>query len=99
MNATRSRCPRPENGRPAMKSFFRGMGFFVLVIAAGCATAAYFVANKFGGDGYFQHNAWPLAASVLAAAVFSFFLGRKLNKPARSDANPRRPWTHDFLFL
>jgi hypothetical protein len=75
------------------------MGFFVLVIAAGCATAAYFVANKFGGEGYFQHNAWPLAASVLAAAVFSFFLGRKLNKPARSDANPRRPWTHDFLFL
>jgi hypothetical protein len=71
----------------------------VLIVAAGCGVGAFVLSNKFGGEGYFQHNAWPLAAAVFASGAISFLLGRKLNKPARKDANPRRPWTHDFLFL
>ena len=82
-----------------MKSISRGLGFLVLLITAACAVGAYFVAEKGGGEAFFQQNSWPLAAGVFAAAVVSFFVGRKLNKPARKDANPRRPWTHDFLFL
>ena len=82
-----------------MKSIWRGMGFLVVLIAVGCAGGAYVLANKLGGEGYFRQNAWPLAAAILAAAAISFFVGRKLNKQARSDANPRRPWTHDFFFL
>ena len=82
-----------------MKSVFRGAGFLVLFITAGCALGAYVLANKFGGEGYFQHNGWPLAAAIFASAAISFFLGRRLNKPARKNAEPRRPWTHDFLFL
>ena len=82
-----------------MKSIFRGFGFLVLVISAGCGLGAYFLANKFGGENYFQHHAWPLGAGIFASAAFSWLVGRKLNKPARADANPRRPWTHDFLFL
>jgi len=82
-----------------MKSIFRGAGFLVLFITAGCALGAYVLANKFGGEGYFQRNSWPLAAGIFASAAISFFLGRKLNKPARKDVEPRRPWTHDFLFL
>ena len=82
-----------------MKTISRGAGFLVLLIAAGCGLGAYVLSNKFGGEGYFAQHAWPLAAGVFAAAAVSFLLGRRLNKPARKDANPRRPWTHDFLFL
>src|SRR4051812_18609306 len=82
-----------------MKSIFRGLGFLVLLITAGCALGAYVLAEKIGGPAFFQLNSWPLAAAIFAAAVLSFFVGRRVNKPARSDANPRRPWTHDFLFL
>ena len=82
-----------------MKRISRGLGFLVLLITVGCALGAYLLAGKFGGEGFFQQNSWPLAAGVFAAAVLSFFFGRRLYKPARKDANPRRPWTHDFLFL
>src|SRR5215212_5915122 len=82
-----------------MKSISRGVGFLVLVLGAACGAGAYVLANKFGGPNYFQNHGWPLAAAIFAWAVMSFFFGRMLNKPARSDANPQRPWTHDFLFL
>jgi hypothetical protein len=82
-----------------MKSISRGVGFLVLFVGAGCGLGAYVLSNKLGGEGYFQQNAWPLAAAAFASAAVSFLLGRRLNKPARKAANPRRPWTHDFLFL
>ena len=82
-----------------MKSISRGVGFLVLIFGVGCTLGGYVLANKIGGEGYFQTHAWPLAAAVFAAGLISFVFGRKLNKPARKDANPRRPWTHDFLFL
>ena len=82
-----------------MLIIWRGLGFLVLFITAACALVANLVANKFGGEDFFQKHSWPLAAAIFAAAVVSFFLGRKLNKPARKDANPRRPWTHDLFFV
>jgi hypothetical protein len=82
-----------------MKSISRGVGFMVLIFGVGCILGGYVLANKLGGEGYFQQHAWPLAAAVFASAAIAFVFGRRLNKPARKDANPRRPWTHDFLFL
>ena len=83
-----------------MKSIFRGLGFLVLVIGAACVLGAYVLTNKLTHPGYYEQNAWPLAASVFAAAVLAGLIGRKHNKPARDgDAETRRPWTHDFLFL
>jgi hypothetical protein len=52
------------------------------------------------GNGYWQNNAWPAAAAVFAAGAVCWFLGRRLNKPARKDAGEhRRMWTHDLFFV
>jgi hypothetical protein len=78
---------------------WRGLGFLVLFVTLGVVAAGAFLTEKFMGPGQFRQQAWPLAAATAAAATACWFLGRRLNKPARSDANPRRPWTHDFLFV
>ena len=82
-----------------MVIIWRGFGIVVLFITLGCALGANLLANKFAGEGYWSHNAWPFAAAMVAAGAVCWLLGRRLNKPARKDANPRRPWTHDFFFL
>src|SRR6266480_4091080 len=82
-----------------MFKIWKGLGFFVLFIAAGCVFGGMLLTNKFGGESYWNHNSWPAAATLVAAGVVCWFLGRKLNKPARADANPQRPWTHDLFFV
>ena len=78
---------------------WRGLGILVLFIAAAALFGGQFATDKAFGPGYWQQNAWPAPAAVVFAGAVCWFLGRRLNKPARKDANPRRPWTHDFLFL
>jgi len=59
-----------------------------------------FPRDKVFGDGYWHQNAWPAAAGLGAAAVLCWFVGRRLNKPARkSEGEHRRMWTHDLLFV
>jgi hypothetical protein len=82
-----------------MVIIWRGLGFLVLVVVIAIMFGAqYFTQHSFG-DAYWEQKAWPAAAGLAAAGAVCWFLGRKLNKPARKDANPRRPWTHDLLFL
>ena len=79
---------------------WRGLGILVLVIAAGALFGGQFATDKALGAGYFQQNAWPMAAAALAAGAVCWFLGRMLNKPARKDAGEhRRMWTHDLFFV
>ena len=78
---------------------WRGFGILVLFVTLGCALGANLLANKFAGEGYWTQNGWPFAASLITAGALCWLLGRRLNKAARKDANPRRPWTHDFFFL
>jgi hypothetical protein len=83
-----------------MLIIWRGLGFLVLVIAVAFGLGANLLADKFRGDGYWEQNAWPLAASLGISGVACWFLGRKLNKPARKEnGDHRRLWTHDLLFL
>ena len=79
---------------------WRGLGILVLLIVAGAVLAGQFAADKAFGAGYWQQNAWPAAATVLASGALCWFLGRRLNKPARKDAGEhRRTWTHDLFFV
>ena len=79
---------------------WRGLGILVLLIAAGALFGGRFVTDKAFGGGYFEQNVWPAAAAVLFAGVVCWFLGRRLNKPARKDAGEhRRMWTHDLFFV
>ena len=79
---------------------WRGLGFLVLFIAAGCVFGGQFLTNRFMGEGYWLANAWPAATALCVAGALAWFLGRRLNKPARKDAGDhRRTWTHDLLFV
>lgn len=78
---------------------WRGLGLLVLFVTLGCCVGANLLANKFLGDGYWEHNGWPFAAGIGAAGAICWLLGRRLNRTARRDANPRRPWTHDLFWL
>lgn len=78
---------------------WRGFGILVLFIAAGFVFGGAFVADEFFGAGYWQQSAWPAAVSAAAAGAACWALGRRLNKPARKDAQHRRTWTHDLLFV
>jgi hypothetical protein len=71
----------------------------VLFLVGGCALGANVLANKLGGETYWQQHGWPLAAGLVSAGALSWLIGRRINKPARKDANPRRPWTHDLFFV
>jgi hypothetical protein len=82
-----------------MAILWRGVGFLVLVLAIGCVWGAQYLTGRFAGGAYWVHNGWPLMAGMLVAAALSWLIGRRLNKPARKDADPRRPWTHDLLFI
>ena len=79
---------------------WRGLGILVLLIAGGAMVGGQFAAEKAFGAGYWQQNAWPAAAAVLVSGAACWFLGRRLNKPARKDAGDhRRAWTHDLFFV
>ena len=79
---------------------WRGFGFLVLLIAAGSVFGGQVLTDRLLGDGYWRGNAWPAAAALFAAGALAWFLGRRLNKPARKDAGEhRRAWTHDLLFV
>ena len=78
---------------------WRGFGVLVLLIAAGCLFGGQVAVDKVFGGGYWQQNAWPAAAAVFAAGALCWLLGRRLNKPARKDAEHRRNWTHDLFFV
>ena len=82
-----------------MVIIWRGLGFLVLVVVLAIMFGAQYFTQRSLGDAYWEQQAWPAAAGLTAAGAVCWFLGRKLNKPARKDANPRRPWTHDLLFL
>ena len=79
---------------------WRGFGILVLFLVAAAVVGGEFVADKAFGEGYWQQNAWPAAASLGAAAVLCWVLGRRMNKPARkSEGEHRRMWTHDLFFV
>lgn len=78
---------------------WRGFGILVLVIVAGSLLGSAFVADEVLGAGYWQQHAWPAAVAALVAGAACWVLGRRLNKPARKDAEHRRTWTHDLLFV
>ena len=78
---------------------WRGSGFLVLAIVFACSLAANFLAVRLGGEGFWNKNGWPFATALATAAVVLWFLGRRMNKPARKDSDPRRSWTHDFFFV
>jgi hypothetical protein len=79
---------------------WRGFGILVLFLVAGAVFGGQLVTDKVFGDGYWQQNAWPAAAGLGAAAVLCWFVGRRMNKPARkSEGDHRRTWTHDLLFV
>jgi len=79
---------------------WRGLGILVLFIAAAAVFGGQFATDKAFGPGYWQQNAWPAAAAVVFAGAACWFLGRRLNKPARKDAGEhRRLWTHDLFFV
>jgi hypothetical protein len=82
-----------------MVIIWRGLGFLVLVVVLAIMFGAQYFTQRSFGDAYWEQQAWPAAAGLAAAGTVCWFLGRKLNKPARKDANPRRPWTHDLFFL
>ena len=83
-----------------MLIIWRGLGFLVAVITFGCALGANVLSNKFRGEGYWEQHAWPMAAALGAAGVVCWFLGRRLNKPARKEnGDNRRLWTHDLFFV
>ena len=64
---------------------WRGLGFLVAVLVAGVLFGAQYATRRSFGDEYWQGNAWPAAAALAGAAVLCWFLGRRLNKPARKD--------------
>jgi hypothetical protein len=78
---------------------WRGFGILVLLITFGCLLGTNLLTNKYFGEAFWRQNGWPFAAAMAASAGLCWLLGRRLNKAARKDANPRRPWTHDFFFL
>ena len=78
---------------------WRGMGFLVAVLVAAVMFGAQYATKQSFGDAYWQDKAWPAAAALGFSAVVCWFLGRRLNKPARKDAEHRRTWTHDLLFV
>ena len=79
---------------------FRGFGgVLVPVILAGALVGSFFAADAAFGAGYWQQNAWPAASAAFGAGAACWVLGRRLNKPARKDAEHRRAWTHDLLFV
>ena len=91
--------PRP-NTKGTTMLVWRGVGFIVLLIAAGFYFGGQFVTDRLFGAGYWSANAWPAAAALFGAGALSWFLGRRLNKPARKDAGEhRRTWTHDLFFV
>ena len=78
---------------------WRGAGCAVALFIFGCLLGAQLLANRYGGEEYWKQNGWPFAAGMAMAAALCWLLGRRLNKSAGKDANPPRPWTHDFFFI
>ena len=79
---------------------WRGFGIVVLFLVAVAVVGGEFVTDKAFGEGFWQQHAWPAAASLGASAALCWFLGRRLNKPARkSEGEHRRMWTHDLFFV
>ncbi|HWB61565.1 MAG TPA: hypothetical protein VG733_18930 [Chthoniobacteraceae bacterium] len=66
--------------------FFRGFGWLVLILIAGCDLGANLLCNAQLGDKYWDAHKWPLAAALGAAGVLSLLLGLALKSRGNRDA-------------
>jgi len=48
---------------------WRGMGWLVAVIVFGFSLAANLIFNSIYGEGYYDHNKWPVSLALVLSAI------------------------------
>ena len=59
---------------------WQGWGFLVAVFVLGCLVFSLIALSLTGNPNVFTEQRWPLGASLIVAAMLSWFLGRYLDK-------------------
>lgn len=83
-----------------------GRGYLVPVATFVISLATEYVTETlFADEKYYQEQAWPLSLALMAAAVVSYGVGKRLNRTTTdphaqpSSASPAGPPRHTFFFL